>query len=191
MSTEAISCNQCGAGIDVPESAKYATCRHCGSRLAIKRTLTATYSELLEELEQRTDRLEDRVDALAHGSELEELDRAWERQRGQYMITNKQGIAEVPTKTGSTIGGVVIAGFGTIWTLVACGIGGAFQAAPGPFPIVGLLFPLFGVVFVAGGIAMTMHSYRQAERYERAYNRYLQKRKSILEQQGKIGEDWD
>ena len=41
MNAETLNCNNCGAPINVPAAAKYATCAHCGTQLAIRRTDSA------------------------------------------------------------------------------------------------------------------------------------------------------
>ena len=48
MELISVSCNHCGAPLEVPPGANYVTCAHCGSRLAVKRTGSAVYTELLE-----------------------------------------------------------------------------------------------------------------------------------------------
>ena len=45
MQVEKISCNSCGAPLEVAETTQFATCRHCGAKLSIQRTDTATFTE--------------------------------------------------------------------------------------------------------------------------------------------------
>ena len=57
MELETLSCNNCGAPLEVPPGANFVTCAHCGSRLAIKRTDNASYTEVLDQIGQRTERM--------------------------------------------------------------------------------------------------------------------------------------
>jgi DNA-directed RNA polymerase subunit RPC12/RpoP len=51
MQLESITCNHCGAPLDVPDAANFVKCNHCDSRLAIKRTQSTTYTEELAGLD--------------------------------------------------------------------------------------------------------------------------------------------
>jgi hypothetical protein len=80
MSTTGLACNGCGAPLDVPAAARYATCAHCGSRLTIQRNETAVWTELAERIAGDTGRINEGVTLLALQSELERLDREWQMQ---------------------------------------------------------------------------------------------------------------
>jgi hypothetical protein len=162
MELESVSCDHCGAPLEVPPSANYVTCAHCDRQLRIHRTETARYTEVLEALAKRTDELSDHVAQLRLQNEIAALDRAWDHEKETYMVTGKHGHRSLPTKTGSVIGGVFLVIFGCIWTAMAAQMAGGFA--------------LFGVIFIALGAFMSIHSYGKAERYERALRRYQQQR---------------
>ncbi len=88
MRTESLNCNNCGAPLEVPETAHFAKCNHCTTQLAIHRTDTATYTEKLAEVTQRADRLADELALLAYRNDLANIDRAWERDRQKMMLTD-------------------------------------------------------------------------------------------------------
>lgn len=165
MNVEEVICNNCGASLDVTEDTNYVSCRHCGSRLVVRQTENVRFTEVLSELKEQ-------VDKLTQQNEVEALDRQWESEKESYMVTGKHGHRSLPTRTGSVIGGVVIAAFGIFWTIVSSGIAGGFG---GPFT----LFPLFGVIFVIGGIAMSVHSYSKAVAYENAQRRHQRRRREL------------
>lgn len=54
MELETLSCNNCGAPLQVPENANFVSCAQCGSQLAVKRNESARYTEVLQRLDTRT-----------------------------------------------------------------------------------------------------------------------------------------
>ena len=59
-----LSCNQCGAPLEAPPSARFLTCAHCGSRLSVQRTGSAYYTEVMEQVATNTAQIATRVEAL-------------------------------------------------------------------------------------------------------------------------------
>lgn len=175
MQVERLICGSCGAPLEVPQGANFVTCNHCATSLAIRRTESTTFTEQLADLAEKTEELSDRVDDLAASSELSAIDREWQLERESLLVSDKHGNKHVPTKNASVMGGIGIAVFGCFWTAMAIGI---TSMAPniGPFGIAKVAFPAFGVLFVVGGIATSMHTYKRAERYERAERRYRTRR---------------
>lgn len=76
-----IACHHCGAPLDVPPQAEIVTCQHCTTRLAVHRNESVAWTEMLEELDERTEYLESSVDWLCLQRELDELDRSWQLQQ--------------------------------------------------------------------------------------------------------------
>lgn len=113
------------------------------------------------------------LEEIKQQNEIAQLDREWAIERENYMITGRYGSRHVPTKSGSVIGGLVIVGFGTFWTIMA-----ATMTQGGPWPVAGL-FPLFGVMFVLGGAAMSIRGFVQAGKYADAYQRYQVRRQDL------------
>jgi hypothetical protein len=177
MKVESISCNHCGANLDVSPSTQFVTCKFCGSRLAIRRTESSTYTELIDALAPPLNAMAESLGQVAHEQELARIDREWEIEREQYLISNNQGVRQVPNASASVIGGVVITVFGIFWTVMASSITSPFpEREGGGFAS---LFPLFGVLFILGGIAMSVYSYQKAQAYEQAYHRYQQRRAEV------------
>ena len=54
MNVVTLTCNHCGAPLEVPEGVNFFNCRFCSSRLAIEHSESAVYTRVLEELEQKT-----------------------------------------------------------------------------------------------------------------------------------------
>jgi len=168
MQLLSLTCNHCGAPLEVPESAKFVTCTHCSSRLAIERSGGAAYTEVLEALEQRTEQIAGDVESLNLQSELDRLDREWMLQRDRYMVQDEHGHRHFPSKTGSMVAMVFVIGFAIFWMAMA--------AAASPF------FSLFGLIFIAVAIWSFTTRRRKADEYERLRRQYERRRKEILRQ---------
>lgn len=189
MKLIALTCQHCSAPLEVPADAKFVTCSHCGTQLAIRKTNSVAYTETLDAIDKRTERMAEQIDDLQRRAAIAELDRQWELDREQYYVTDKDGDRHLPTEGSSIVGGIVITVFGAIWTAIACGIGGAVGSHGGP-GIIGMIFPLFGIAFVAFGIWNAFNSYNKADAYKKAEARYRREREDLLrdgEQAARIG----
>ena len=105
---------------------------------------------------------------------VEQLDREWELERENYMITNKYGAKFIPQKWSSVLGGILIVGFGIFWTIMAIAM-----VSNSPFAFAGV-FPIFGVLFVIFGLAMSVRSAKKADEYEKAHQRYADRRLELV-----------
>jgi hypothetical protein len=102
--------------------------------------------------------------------EIAALDREWQIEREKYFVTGRYGSRFIPTEVSSLVGALVIGGFGIFWTISAASAG-----AP-PF------FSVFGVVFVVLGVGSCLNSYRKAGEYQKAEQRYDQRRSKLTSQ---------
>src|SRR2546423_1344686 len=148
--TESLSCNNCGAPLEVPTGARYVTCAHCGSRLAIKRTESAAYTEALEDIDRHAQHMSSDLEAIRLQNELEQIDREWQIEREQYLTRSRDGSTGVPSKgitAGGIVGIVLVIGFLIFW--IALASAGALAAGAFGFGFGGIspvwCFPLFGV----------------------------------------------
>lgn len=184
MQLEPLQCNHCGADIEVSPDTRFATCGHCGSKLAIVRTASSAYTELAEKMTELSDRMHDHFKRADRREELEDAEREWNREREKYMVSNKQGIKHIPTRTESAIAGTVVTIFGLFWTVMALGITSGFGSLGGsglsPFGWVPCVFPAFGVLFIVLGIYQSVSAYDKASRYERAEAEYERRRRDLL-----------
>jgi hypothetical protein len=141
--------------------------------------------------EQLGDHLSAQLEEVRFQNELAQIDREWEIEREQYMITDRYGRRHVPTTAGSAIVGMVVVGFGVVWTVVAfimAQSGSRFlENHPGAGPaesIIPWVFPCFGVLFIIGGIAMSIYSHSKAKRYQQAFQAYQRRRAELLSRRG-------
>ena len=166
MELISLRCNHCGAPLDVKPSTRFVTCGFCRAQLAVHSSGNSCSTELLEELKQTTDMLVRDVAELKGDSELERLDRQWERRRQELMVTDKHGNAHIPNKAIAIGGSVFVTLFGVIWT--------AFTLR---------LFPpmaLFGLVFIGMAIFTGIYSSQKADRYQRERQAYEQQRRERM-----------
>lgn len=168
MKLLALSCNHCGAPIEAPAKAKFLTCRYCNSRLAVKQSDGAYYTELLETLDQRTKDIAEDIEALRVQNQILQLDNEWTQDRDTYMSTDQRGRRSVPSKAGAIMMGVFMPVVGVIWMVFTVGMG-----APG-------FFPCFGIIFIAAGIGSAIWMFTRAQRYEDAHDDYMTRRSKLM-----------
>jgi hypothetical protein len=173
MADLSIPCNRCGAVLHVAPSTNFATCARCGASLAVRRSGDAVYTEPAGE--QALHQVAANLETIAHQNELARIDREWQIEREQYLIIFGRYGQQVPPSTGkSVLGGVIIVGFGILWTAFAFAI-------TANAPIGGAsIFPLFGVLFILAGIGTSVYSYNLAQRYEKAHAEYQRRRRDAL-----------
>ena len=167
MQLETIACNNCGAPLQIPASVQFVTCNHCGSQLAVRRGDSASYTEKLDKIDVRTEKMAQELAQLRYDSELAKLDREWEEERKQYLIKGKDGQTSEPDATSSIVGGVIAAVAGVAWMAFASSMPGSGA------------FPLFGLVFIAVGIGGAIYSLTKANEMTQARQRYLLRRSRL------------
>jgi hypothetical protein len=164
----AVTCNKCGAALDVPAGARFVTCTYCGSRLEVHRSGGAAYTEVLDAIEQNAERIAEDVGQIRLQNELEQLDREWMMRREQFMVSGRHGTRRLPGKVASLVGAAVAGVFGVFWTAAATSMG-----APG-------FFTLFGVVFVLFAVGGGIYAFTKAGDYEQAEREYQSRRAALL-----------
>jgi hypothetical protein len=97
-----------------------------------------------------------------------QLDREWELERENYMMTGRYGNRYLPKTESSIAGGIILVGFGTFWTLMTLSMG-----AP-------IFFPIFGIVFVGIGVVNCITGIRKAAQYQYAERRYRERRHRLI-----------
>ncbi|MDQ3704464.1 MAG: zinc ribbon domain-containing protein [Chloroflexota bacterium] len=169
MELETLNCNHCGAPLRVPESANFVTCAHCGSQLAVKRTDTAHYTEVLTRLDARTTEMAQELQELKLQNELNAIDDAWEEERQRYMISPSRGAPYLPDDehvTRDIMGHTLM---GVILIFALCLV--ASEVSTRDF---GWIIVVFGVAILAvggfgvGSTLLKAREYRQAEQAYRA-----------------------
>src|SRR4051812_38004772 len=103
-----VACNHCGAPLEVGPTTRFVTCAHCGSKLEVHRTGSSMYTEVLEAIDQRTQKMAQDLEYIKRQSEIDRLDRDWAMRRDSYMVRNsKSGRVSEPSMAGSLIGAII------------------------------------------------------------------------------------
>lgn len=168
-----LACDGCGADLELPEDARFVTCRFCDARLEVRRTESAAFTrvrEAVERVEQKTEKLSGEMRALRAENrmlslkdELHQLERDWDQQKADLMIRGKDGNLSEPTRfTAQVIGGVTVAA-------------GAFVALAMPAAHALLAGLAIGVM----GVAVGVWQHSKAVRFERAQGRYFDRRAEL------------
>src|SRR5438034_11615303 len=84
-----VACNHCGASLEVGLTTRFVTCAYCGSRLEVHRSGSSLYTEVLEAIDQRTQRMEQDLGLIKRQNEVGRLDREWMLRRDQLMVQDK------------------------------------------------------------------------------------------------------
>jgi len=184
MDLAPVTCNHCGAALQVPPTARFVTCRYCNSQLEIKRNESTITTEVLQQINQNTTSMAEDLHAIRRQTELETLDRQWNQQQAALFPKNKSGTA--PTAAGGIIASVIMGGFGLLWTIIAFTITAPdphFPPGFGPPPIIHIIFPLFGVLFMVAAITIGIKSSAAAAQFQQQKDQYEARRQQLLTQQ--------
>lgn len=154
--------------MSVPTTTNFATCAHCGSSLAIRRTDTAHYTEVIERLEEQTERMDQELRDLRFEHQLLKLDQEWEEERREYMSSGKDGQLHKPS-----IWNVLIILLVTIGTPISVCFASTFD---GSFS----LFHLFLLIVIVAGLVMAAREFSMYKQYEEALARYQARRDALL-----------
>ena len=171
METVALTCNNCGASLEVQESIRFVTCNYCKSRLEIKRSESACFTQVLEEVRDDVHDMAEDLETIRLQNELERIDREWDMEREGYMIHTKHGKVspESGGGAGAIIGGIIAIVFGIFWISMTSKMG-----APGIFPLFGLVFIGIAVVSIASG-ASKSQTYSSAKQKYQARRRVAER----------------
>jgi len=172
MIVETIACNNCGAPLNVPPTANFATCAHCNSQLVIRRNDTARYTETLDRIEGYTERIAEDVEHIRLQNELERLDREWQQERRRFLLRERDGVSRLPTR-GYVISRVLVSIVALVLTTFWFGLASSAGDAA-------LFFGWFGLIVVAITIANAVISIVKGINYNNAKQEYDTKRQEIL-----------
>ncbi len=172
MKIEKLAGNSCGAPLNVPAGANYATCNHCSNQLSIQRNLDVAFKRQLDEFADKTERLSDQVASLTSQNEVVAFDRKWERAQQEFMVADKNGVKQLPTEGAVILGGIAAVVFGCIWIVMALGM-----TMGEPFRGPGVVFPFFGLVVIVVAVLSSVSTHSKAVNYRKAEARYKKRRK--------------
>ena len=164
MELSPVACNNCGAPLQIPEAAQYVTCQHCSTQLEVKRNESVAWTEKMEHIEtinRRTEQLVDQLAQLRFQTEVNHIDRSWEREEQRYMVRDQYGNTHRPNAVGSVVVGCGLATFGFV--LLFAADGGLF----------------LGPVMMLAGLVAGLVGNHQALKYQNARRRYQRRRNEV------------
>ena len=164
METLALTCSNCGAPISIPRGVDFLTCSHCQSQLIVKETDGAIFTSVLQEIDERTGRVEDELQFLRLRDELREHERFWEKSRERHMIKGQHGHLRVPSKLESVVVAVIAVGV-FLFSLIM------FFREP--------VALLVGVLLSVAAWLLSLYLSNKVKAYQRAYEHYRSKRARI------------
>jgi hypothetical protein len=168
MKLISVNCNGCGAPLNVGPNTRFVTCVQCGARLAVVRSESSAYTEMLEQLDKKTDAIAEQLAEIQRHNEVERIDREWELEKQQWMTVGKDGSKSEPNADASMFGAVIMVVFGILWMMFAAGIGGG-------------AFALFGLLFIGAAVFMGRTGVEKAKSFEAAEARWRKRRAEAME----------
>ena len=163
-----LTCNQCGAYLEVPEETRFLTCTDCSSQLEVHRSASTAYTEVLE------------ANATAKRElELEKLDREWVEEIEKHhssvpKLKLRQFIAWI----------AMVAGFALVFVgvwLHSLGDDVRLERLLYPWPGVCMALGAFAVVGWAVFVLVTGGDRRRIGMYNLAEQSYCYRRHQLLQ----------
>ena len=170
MELISLTCNNCGAPLEIPESMEFVTCDHCDSKLKVLKKDNALYTEVLEEINERLDEISGDVEIIKLEKALAKLELNWADEERQYNKHNRR--RRMSPKKSISLGMLaIVAGIGL--TIVILNMA-ASQL---------MLLIIIPVSLAIYGVFLIFRAFRPEqvnEEYESALRKYI-KRKLTLE----------
>lgn len=135
------------------------TCMHCGTQLAVVHEGGAAYTEKLDQLAERTEKIEDKVDQLHRQQQIASLDREWELAQQGFLVKGKDGHTSIPSAGGAIFSCLAGIGFCILATTIGLN---ASEGMSGPGPGPQVIFPAFGALAAVVGIGTGFLAIRQS-----------------------------
>jgi hypothetical protein len=158
---ENVSCNNCGAPLEVPDTVSFVTCNHCNTRLAIRRTESTTFTEKLESIESQQNVMLEKLESLERQNAIARVDRLWESEKKKYMVKGNDGGSYEPSEAMAVMPVVV----GVVVLLVSIGMSAQLSGA---FVI--------GIIGLCVGIGTSLYLMEKTKEFRRAKKRYRRRR---------------
>jgi len=184
MEAISITCNRCGAPLEIGRGVRFLTCNYCGSRLQVHQTDSATFTEVLETIQEHTSQMAEDVGVIRLQNEVEQLDRQWAIERESYLTHGKNGTTTEPGMGGAgvVVGGLFVAFFVAVAVAMGVSAVGFANRWPGPGGPGALALVPFGMAILAvvGFLYTVVSSRQKAEQYAAKKRVYDERRAKLL-----------
>jgi DNA-directed RNA polymerase subunit RPC12/RpoP len=174
MELLSVRCNHCGAPLQIPADARFVTCTYCQSELTVQRNEGTICTEVLQRIEQKTDRMADNLDVIRIQGDIELLDREWQMKRETMLIRDRRGKLVEPGGT-SPLAGCAIAIFAAPLFMVMA-VGSVFSKNNDAAP--------FLVLIVIAAVVVSVAKKKKSSPYKTALAEYEQRRAVLMQQLG-------
>jgi len=175
MELLSVRCNHCGAPLQIPAEARYVTCTYCKSELTVQRNEGTICTEVLQRIEQKTDRMADNLDVIRLQGELELLDREWQMKRETMLVRDRSGKLVEPGGTSPLAGCAIALVAAPIFMVMS--IGSVFSKHNDMAPVVVVM-----VLMVVAVFAINFVKGLKGSPYKNALAQYEQRRAVLLQQ---------
>jgi hypothetical protein len=92
-----LCCQGCGATLPVEDGVRFLTCNYCHARLEIVHRAETTHTKLLDDIDERTKRIEKKLDAIQVRTKLEDLDASWKAYQASISTKDREGNLHLPS----------------------------------------------------------------------------------------------
>jgi hypothetical protein len=173
-----LTCQHCGAPLEVPARTTQFKCLYCGSRLHVLWADSVAHAEAIEAAQ--TSRLIKTPEQFKVEEEIALLDHVWDTIRQRFMVRDNDNQLSVPDRDNIRLTGA----FGVLLGVAALVMGAAVVWAPGSpgsgNALVGYLMPLFGVLLIIAIVAWCRHAWKKADDFEVHQHAYQSERQRLL-----------
>ena len=182
MNLVAVQCNQCGASLRISETTSFVTCEHCRTQLAVQRTDTATFTEAIKALDQKTTQVAADLEVVRLEKQIEMLDREWESKRATLLVGVSVGSNGEPSGIRAKVWMILFATLGV--ALIVCALvlivctlemeglhASSFQ---------GLFLALLGLLPILAGVLIRRWNADMAEKFKSQRVRYAKERQRLV-----------
>ena len=104
-----INCNSCGANLNLPETVNYFQCSFCGSNLKLVKDKDVLFTEVLDDLVEKTESISQDTRIIKIEKAIERLDRDWESKKEALGMEEKDASTSSPF--AMIISGILMIGF--------------------------------------------------------------------------------
>ena len=170
MNLVAVQCNQCGASLRISETTNFVTCEHCHSQLAVQRMETATFTEAIKAIDQKTTQIAADLEIMRLQSRIEMLDREWDSKKAPLMIGGSEGKNGEPSRSRAKVWAILFVSAGIVLVVGALAVEGFH------------MFVLFGVLAIIAGVMTGSWESAMADNFQSLQARYAMERRRLVHQ---------
>lgn len=164
----ALTCDHCGAPLEVPKQVSHFTCAYCETPLTVQHQGGAIFTATMEGIEKNTRAIAEDVDVIRAHHDLERLDQEWSEYRERYV--RGSGLMVVP----STRGVVLMAIAMTI-------VGATLFVGILAFEMPSIVAVLFAIVYPIGAILVGIGAYANGRAFTKEFRAYRNRRRAIMQ----------